>query len=214
MKKAAVAGALISLIFALAGCGPTSNISASASPTPDPCAVPVQQLKVDEDGELPPNSPTMRDDLQCTETEPHGGRFRMRGRFQRGEYNSNTRPDGVKIEAFGWIYPDAMVSVNIVTIPKAVLTGESAEKRAEQAEKIFDSRPGSMRNKKLSLTNAEIDGRPGKKYELQIGSQKLVVHTVFNDEQSAFYQLVAGATIAGAEPTIQKAVDSFAFVKR
>ena len=214
MKKAAVAGTLISLIFVLAGCRTGSNGIASASPTPDPCAVPVPPLRVGADGELPPNSPNLSDDLQCTETEPNGGRFRMRGRFQRAEYNSNTRPDGLKIEVYGWIYPDAFVTTNFVTFPKGMLTGESAALRAEQAEKIFDSRPGSMRNKKLSLTNKEIDGRPGKRYELQIGSQKLIVHSVFNDEQSAFYQIVAGARTPGADASVQKVLDSFAFVKR
>jgi hypothetical protein len=214
MKKATVAGALISLIFALAGCKPASNVTATASPTPDPCAVPVPPLRVGADGELPPNSPTLSDDLQCTETDPNGGRFRMIGRFQRAEYNSNTRPDGLKIEMYGWIYPDAFVTVNLVTFPKGMLTGESAEKRAEQAEKIFDSRPGSIKNKRLSLTNVEIDGRPGKQYELQIGAQKLVVRSVFNDEHSAFYQIVVGARIASADPAIQKVLNSFAFVKR
>jgi hypothetical protein len=214
MKKAALAGTLICLVFALAGCRPDSQAIASASPTPDPCSVPVPPLRVGEDGELPPNSPTLSDDLQCTETEPHGGRFRMSGRFQRAEYNSNTRPDGLKIEAYAWIYPDALVSVNFVTFPKGTLTGDTAEKRAEQAEKIFDSRPGTPRNKRLSLASLEIDGRPGKRYELQIGAQKLVVHTVFNDEQSAFYQIVAGARTPGADATIQKVLTSFAFAKR
>ena len=214
MTKTALTWVLIALIVGLAGCGQGKKETATAVPTPDPCSAPVQPLIVNENGELAPDSPTLKNDLSCTETEPNGGRFRLNGRFGRAEYHVNTMLDGNKLEGYAWIYPDVIIAVNFLTFPKGKLTADSVEKRAEQAEKLFDLLPGNRGQiKKTSITNILIDGRPGKQFGFEF-DPKLVARSVFHDEDSTFYQIVASPQTEDARPTVQKALDSFAFVIR
>ena len=212
MTKACVTGIFIGLMFALLGCGQVAKETAVASPpAPDPCSVPVQPLKVDQNGDFPPDSPKLKDDLQCSETEPNGGRFCMNGRFKRANYNTHMMPDGAKFEGYVWLYPDVQMAVNFLTIPKAMLTGDTPEKRAQQAEKIYDSLPASG-GKKTSLKNIQIDGRPGKEYGLEY-SDLAVIRSVYHDEDNTFYTISVNPTTKNDAATIQKALNSFAFVK-
>lgn len=154
---------------------------------------------------------SLKDDSTRPEVEPALGRFRLNIKFARARASQPTGPEGSKVWAYRWEYPEATLLLKFFKVASGTFPNDQAERLAVATKLLDGTIRDDIKGEKVSEKDIRIGSDTGREARLLIKGNPAVTRSLIRDD--IWYLTLAIPKKAGNDGLIDRVLASFEFVK-